>query len=234
VRRLFITLSVLSIVGGAGVAVLLFVLGLVSGFDNDKYGKVPLPGEGRVTLPAGEVTVFYEERLGDATGLLSYAVRSADTRRPVPSRPSGSTSYEINNVEGQSVDTLTVPREGEYLVSGRTRSGRFNQPALTFGPGIKFGTIAVRALAAVAVGLVLCVLFALLARAFRRRPTAATVPPPHSSAPMAAWQMPQPPPPPPAGGDPHQEMAQLEDDRRMGRIAEADYQARRKQILDRI
>ncbi len=43
-----------------------------------------------------------------------------------------------------------------------------------------------------------------------------------------------PPPPPPANADPQQELAQLEDDRRMGRIAEADYQARRKQILDRI
>ncbi len=154
------------------MAVLIFVLGLVLGFDNDKYGKVPLPGEGRVTLPQGDVTVYYEERNSFPSGLLSYTVRSADTRRPVPSRPSGSASYEINNLEGTSVDKLTVPREGEYLVRGRTRASAFNQPALTFGPGMKFGTIAVRALAAIVIGLVLCVLFALLARAFRRRPTA--------------------------------------------------------------
>jgi hypothetical protein len=233
-RKLFIALSVLAVIAGFSVAVLVFVLGLVSGFDNDKYGKVPLPGEGRVTLPEGEVTVFYEERNSFPSGLLSYTVLSADTRRPVPSRPSGSASYEINNVEGTSVDKLSVPRAGEYVVRGRTRAGAFNQPALTFGPGIKFGTIAARSLVAAGIGLVLCVLFALLAWAFRRRPTAASVPPPHSSAPMAAWQMPQPPPPPPAGADPHQELAELEDDRRMGRIAEADYQARRKQILDRI
>ena len=233
-KRLFITLSVLSAIAGFAAAVLIFVLGLVSGVDNDKYGKVPLPGEGRVVLPEGEVTVFYEERGSYPAGLRGYSVRSADTRQPVPARPSGSASYEINNVNGTSVDKLTVPREGEYLVRGRTSAGAFNRPALTFGPGIRFGTIAVRSILAVVVGLGLCVLFALLARALRRRPTPAPVPPPHSSAPMAAWQMPQPPPPPPAGTDPHQEMAQLEDDRRMGRIAEADYQARRKQILDRI
>jgi hypothetical protein len=234
VRKLFITLSALSLVLGFAVAILIFVLGLISGFDNDKYGKVPLPGEGRVTLPEGEVTVFYEERGSYPDGLASYTVLSADTRRPVPSRPSGSASYEISNVNGTSVDKLTVPAEGEYLVRGRTQSTTaFNQPALTFGPGIKFGTIAVRSLAAIGIGLLLCVLFAVLARAFKRRPTAATVPPPHSSAPMAAWQMPQPPPPP-AAADPQQELAQLEDDRRMGRISEADYQARRKQILDRI
>jgi hypothetical protein len=225
---------VLSGIGGFAVAGLIFVLGLVSGFDNDKYGKVPLPGEGRVTLPEGDVTVFYEERGSYPDGLGSYTVRSADTREPVPSRPSGSASYEINNLEGTSVDKLTVPREGEYLVRGRAQAGPFNQPALTFGPGVRFGAIAVRSLVAIAVGLVLCVLFALLARVLRRRPTPASVPPPHSSAPMAAWQLPQPPPPPPAGADPHQELAQLEDDRRMGRIAEGDYQARRKQILDRI
>jgi hypothetical protein len=235
VRRLFITLSVLSAVGGVALAVLFFVLGLVSGFDNDKYGKVPLPGAGRVALPEGEVTVFYEERGSYPDGLASYSVRSADTRQPVPSRPSGSSSYEINNVNGTSVDKLTVPREGEYLVRGRTQATTaFNQPALTFGPGIRFGSIVARSLGSLVIGLLLCVLFALLARAFRRRPTAATVPPPHSSAPMAAWQMPQPPPPPPAGADPQRELAQLEEDRRMGRIAEADYQARRKQILDRI
>jgi hypothetical protein len=187
-----------------------------------------------VTLPQGEVTVFYEERGSYPGGLRGYTVRSADTRRPVPSRPSGSSSYQINNVNGTSVDKLEVPSEGEYLVRGRTQAGSFNQPALTFGPGIKFGTIAVRALAAVGIGLLLCALFGVLARLLKRRPTPASVPPPHSSAPMAAWQMPPSPPPPPPGYDPQRALAQLEDDRRMGRIAEADYQTRRKQILDGI
>ena len=79
----------------------------------------------------------------------------------------------------------------------------------------------------------LCVLFALLARALRRKPTPAAVPPPHSSAPMAAWQMP-PPPPPQASADPQADLQRLEEDRRMGRITEAEYQARRQQILNRI
>ena len=228
-----ITLSILSVIGGVIVAVALFVFGLIQGFDNDKYGKVPLPGEGRVTLPKGDVTVFYEERVGYPDGLQSYTVRSARTRQPVPSTPAGGTSYEINSVNGISVDKLMVPEEGEYLVTGRAQRNTFGQPALTFGPGVKFGAIAVRAGLAVGIGLVLCVLFALLARAFRRKPTPVSVPPPHSSAPMAAWQMP-PPPPPQAPTDPQADLQRLEEDRRMGRITEAEYQARRQQILDRI
>jgi len=234
VRKAAITLSVLSIIAGIAVAVTLFVFGLIQGFDNDKYGKVSLPGEGRVVLPQGEVTVFYEERVSYPDGLRSFSVRSAETRQALPSRPAGGTSYEINSVNGVSVGKLTVPEEGEYLVTGRTEGGSFGQPALTFGPGIRFGTIVVRAVIAFVAGLLLCILFAVLARVLRRKPTPATVPPPHSSAPMAAWQMPPPGPPPPPSADPQAELRQLDDDRRMGRVTEADYQARRQQILNRI
>lgn len=232
-RPALITLSVLSVIGGVALAVALFVFGLIQGFDNDKYGKVPLPGEGRVTMPEGEVTVFYEERVSYPDGLRSFTVRSARTRQPVPSRPAGGSTYQINSVNGVSVGKLTVPEEGEYLVTGRAERNTFGQPALTFGPGVRFGAIAVRAGLAVLIGLVLCVLFALLAYAVRRKPTPAPVPPPHSSAPMAAWQMP-PPPPPQAPADPQADLQRLEEDRRMGRITEGEYHARRQQILDRI
>ena len=110
-RKLFITLSVLSAIGGFAAAVLIFVLGLVLGFDNDKYGKVPLPGEGRVTLPRGDVTVYYEERNSFPSGLLSYTVRSADTRRPVPSRPSGSGRSRVRRIrlsESRSITWLNA------------------------------------------------------------------------------------------------------------------------------
>ncbi len=228
-----ITLSVVSAIGGVVVAVTIFALGLIQGFDNDKYGKVPVPGEGRVTLPQGGVTVFYEERASYPDGLRSYTVRSARTRQPVPSRPAGGTSYEINNVNGVSVGRLNVPEEGEYLVSGRAERNDFGRPALTFGPGFRFGAIVVPAGLAVLAGLLLCVLFAVLAFALRRKPAPTAVAPPHSSAPMAAWQMP-PPPPQQASADPHADLQRLEEDRRMGRIAEAEYQARRQQILERI
>ena len=127
-----------------------------------------------------------------------------------------------------------MPEEGEYLVTGRAEGGSFGQPALTFGPGIRFGPSSCAPWIAFGAGLLLCVLFAILARVLRRKPTPAPVPPPHSSAPMAAWQMPPPAPPPAPSADPQPRCAQLEDDRRMGRITEADYQARRQQILDRI
>lgn len=233
-RKAAVTLSVLSLVVGFVAALAIFVFGLVAGFDNDKYGKVPLPGEGKVTLPQGDVTVFYEERVSYPDGLKSYTVRSARTRRPVLSVPAGGSTYQINSVNGVSVDKLMVPEAGEYLVTGRTDGNAFGQPALTFGPGLRFGTVVTRALLAAGIGLVLCVLFALLAVLLRRKPTPAAVPPPHSSAPMAAWQMPPPPPPPPPNADPQADLRQLEEDRRMGRIAEGEYQTRRKQILDRI
>ena len=207
VRRLLIALSgAVARSPGFAVAMLIFVLGLISGFDNDKYGKVPLPGEGRVTLPKGEVTVFYEERgeLPRRPGVVHGALRPTPGGR-CPAGPPAAPPTRSTTSTARASTSSTCPSEGEYLVRRPRQAGAFDQPALTFGPGIKFGTIAVRSLAAIGIGLVLCVLFALLARAFRRKPTRRPVPPPHSSAPMAAWQMP-PPPPPQASADPQAEL----------------------------
>ncbi len=215
---------------------LIFVSGLVQGFDNDKYGKVPLPGEGRVMLPKGDVTVFYEERVGYPDGLRSYTVRSARTRQPVPSTPAGGTSYEINNVNGVSVDKLMVPEEGEYLVTGRAQAQHV-RPAgadLRAGDQVRCDREA-RSRRRSVIGLVFCVLFALLARAFRaqantRAGSAAALQRAHgrvADAPAAPASV-------SVRGPASGRSARLEEDRRMGRIAEAEYQARRQQILDRI
>lgn len=239
VRATFGTMSVLSLVGGFVVAIALFVFGLVSGLDNDKYGKVPLPGEGVVTLPKGEVTVYYEERFSAPDGLTLYRVRSVATHRQVPSQPKGGNTYEINSVNGTSIATLDVPRAGRYSVTGRAQGTSLTQPALTFGPPFKIGDVFLRAGLAIGAGLALCAVFALLALLARRRPTAkwsgggGPVPAPHSSAPMAAWQRPPTPAPSPPA-DPPAALAKLEEDRRLGRIQESDYQARRKAILDQI
>ena len=141
-RPALIALSILRRSPASAVAVaLIFVLGLVPGFDNDKYGKVPAAGRGPGDPPRRvEVTVLYEERASYPDRLGSYTGASPPTRAsPCSSTAAGISSYEINNVNGTSVGKLTVPEEGDYLVRGRAQARPFDQPALTFGPGIKFG-----------------------------------------------------------------------------------------------
>lgn len=238
-RAAAITLSVLSAIGGFALALVLFILGFVLTLgDNDKYGKLSLPGETQVVLPKDDVIVYYEERasLPSESSLpppsgLRLRVRSAATKEQVPAESVGSRStFTVNDISGISVARLRVPEEGLYTVDARVAQARAPDPALTFGPDLDFAALAIRCLVAIIAGLVLSLLFALLGRALRRPPAPAPVPAPYSSAPVAAWQA--PPGPPPA--DPQTALSQLDEDRRMGRIAEAEYQARRQQVLDRL
>jgi len=236
-RAAAITLSVLSVIGGFAAAVALFVLGFVLTLgDNDKYGKLNLPGETQLVLPRDEVIVYYEERaslpsesrLSPPSGL-RLRVRSAATKDQIQAESAGSrSSYTVNATSGISVARLRVPEEGLYIVDANVARPGAPDPAVTFGPDLDLAALAIRCLIAICAGLMLSLLFALLARALRRPPTPAPVPGPYSSAPVAAWQA----PPRPPSADPQTALAQLDEDRRMGRIAEAEYQARRGQIFE--
>lgn len=132
-RAAAIALSVLSAIGGFAVAVILFVLGLAFTVgDNDKYGKVGLPGEAMVRLPEGDVLVYYEERAAYAATPpegLRLVVRSAADREQVPARPVGNrSSYEINDVTGFSIARLQVPEEAASSWSPVGRVGERSTP----------------------------------------------------------------------------------------------------------
>ncbi len=73
-----ITLSVLSAIGGFLAAGVLFILGFVLTVgDNDKYGKLELPGQAQLELPRDEVIVYYEDGRTSAATPTSTRLRGS-------------------------------------------------------------------------------------------------------------------------------------------------------------
>ena len=121
-------------------AFVLVIVGAVKGLgESDKYGRVPMPGQAILRLPAGEVSVYYEEH--------------SQARNP---RPPGGFEYEVLPVGGGAAldergsgvfnETVTaggtsrvrygridVPKAGAYAVSASFTGEAGAEPALTFG-----------------------------------------------------------------------------------------------------
>jgi hypothetical protein len=232
-------------IGGIVAGFVVFILGVVLSLgNNDKYGKVPVPGEGRVQLDEGKVLVYYEERAGLSSNSslnappLELRVRSLDTgKRLEPERIGSRSTYQYNNLDGTSVARLHVPADGSYAVVVRSAERRpYPDPAITFGPDLDFGTVVLHALTVAAIGLGLALLLAIVGYAGRRPPT----PVQPASAP-AAPREPIPPlvpvpgtEPPAPGSDPAQQLRTLEDMKGRGDLTEAEYEKRRAGIIDQI
>lgn len=133
---------------GAFLAVV--IVGAVRGFTaSDRFGTVPMPGRETLDLPAGDVTVYFQENvdLGDNENLRPPAdirldVRPSDGGPPVPLDPGG-LSNEVSDGFGTrvSIGDLDVPEGGDYAVAvGRTAEGR-NEPAIVFGDDLFDGFV---------------------------------------------------------------------------------------------
>jgi hypothetical protein len=157
--------------------------------DADLYGRVKLPGNKMLDLLAGDVALYYEERvtlhendsLDVPDGLRVVARRELRRVRSERSVPNAI------NLDGRSLREfakLEVPAAGRYKVRVRAKERGSNSPAVTLGKGQLEGLKrwGIRAGIAEVAGLVLA-LVVLLAW---RRPDE---PPPSAS----------PPAPPPSG-----------------------------------
>jgi hypothetical protein len=125
--------------------VLLFV-GAIGGLgESAKYGRVALPGSGTVELPAGEVSVFYEEHvsLGDNEDLnappgFRYMIAPAGGGPPLSEDEGGFLDEEVSSSGTTRVryGKVDVPAEGSYVVEGSFRGAAGPEPAITFGDPI--------------------------------------------------------------------------------------------------
>jgi hypothetical protein len=233
VRKLAIAVPIVA--GIAAVAYL--VIGAVSSLlDNDKYGKVPVPGEAALQLEEGTVAVYYQEQanlpendsLDAPRGLV---VRVALRGEPIPLKDKRfGSSYEIGSTAGTQVATLEAPESGTYGVV--TSGGRGVRPEVTFGKDVPLGTLLLRSGLIILGGLAAGgLLWALASRQRRARPVS-------TAAPLAPPPQPAPAPPAPAAAGatatPEEELRRLEARHRAGELSEADYAAARRRILDRI
>jgi hypothetical protein len=133
---------VIGIAGGVlGVALVGFAV-VTGGGESAKYGQVPIPGEGTVELPKGEVFVFYEEetKTSEDESLpipagLAYSVRPAGGGEPLALEDDGFQSEEVSAGDGTraTVNRMEVPAAGPYVVRATIEGEAGPEPALTFG-----------------------------------------------------------------------------------------------------
>ena len=167
-------------IGGGAVATIYVVMALVLGVgDNDKFGRVTVPGEGIVTLEQGPVVIHYEARADlpadesiDAPDDLTVRVTRIGGGEPLELEDgSRISSHSVGSTSGTSVWRAEVPADGRYgVVTSAGPGAPHPDKAVTFGPDAVLAKILLRGAAAIVVGLLLGGLLWVLGRRHRRPP----------------------------------------------------------------
>jgi hypothetical protein len=184
------TLAILLAVTGTTLAFVLFLTGAIGGTsDADLYGRVSLPGKKMLDLPAGDVALYYEERvtlnendsLDVPDGLVVVAKRELRKVRSERGTPNAI------NTDGRSLrefGKLKLPAAGRYQVRTRSKQGGSNSPAVTLGKGQLQSVVraGIRAGIAEGTGLLLALVVLLVWRRPYEEPPAAAPPAPDAAA----------------------------------------------------
>jgi hypothetical protein len=135
------TVAILLAGSGTAAAFLLFLIGAIGGSgEADRYGRVPLPGKRMLDLPAGDVALYYEERvtLNDDDSLDVPSGLVVVAKRELRKVRSEHTTPNAINLDGRSLrefGKLDLPAAGRYRVKARSKEGGSNSPAVTLGKG---------------------------------------------------------------------------------------------------
>lgn len=118
--------------------VLLVIAALGTTRDADAYGQISVPGRDSVTLPEGEVIVFYGERTGPQQSPLAVPddlrlrVRTTGGAT-LGSTPSGFDEFDDGDYVRRSVAFLRVPEAGPYEAVSPTTVAGAADPVISFG-----------------------------------------------------------------------------------------------------
>jgi hypothetical protein len=141
-----------AVTGASVILLVVSILGfvgsmLVRGFSGDyaKYGSVAVPGTGKVTLPKGEVDMFFVAytpnsgnggpvTIPDLKFSMDYPASYAD---PVVKEDDGGVT-SINTKEHVRIWKVTVKTAGTYTVTTDGDVAAFIDPQLSFGTGSSF------------------------------------------------------------------------------------------------
>ncbi|MGA8218661.1 MAG: hypothetical protein WB771_08855 [Solirubrobacterales bacterium] len=134
-----LALGVVSITVAAAV-VLTVIEAVGANRDARAYGEVPVPGRESVNLPAGEVIIFYGERLGrngDARlrvpPNLGLRVRTTNGQSLLGSTPYAFSQFDDGDYVRRSVAKLKVPEAGNYEAVTPTTPPGAVDPVISFG-----------------------------------------------------------------------------------------------------
>ena len=129
--------------GVAAVTIVLAVVLLVAELlgprrDASKYGEIPLPGRESVSLPAGDVIIYYGERPDASFPLrvppnLRLRVRTTNGQELLGSTPYLTGQFHDGDYERRAVAKLSVPEAGAYEAVSTTRVAGAVTPVLSFG-----------------------------------------------------------------------------------------------------
>jgi hypothetical protein len=160
----------------AFAAVLLVVEAVKANRDASAYGQVSVPGRDSVNLPAGEVIIFYGERIGgvehpplNAPPTLRLTVRTTNGQQLLGSTPYRFNQFNDGDYVRRSIAKLRVPESGDYEAVSSTHLPGAAEPVISFGrSGTKnFGYVGFALAGGLLLASILGVGTALVARAGR-------------------------------------------------------------------
>jgi len=132
--------AVIVMVASAVGFIVTLVLGAFVLDKYDAYGEVPIPGTGKVHLPAGRVTVsFHTMVIGDVNGgglPVPHLVLDID---PPPGEPnpkvteSVGSSTSVNGDTHRRVWVAQIPTAGDYVITTSGEVNGFIFPRMAFG-----------------------------------------------------------------------------------------------------
>jgi hypothetical protein len=123
------------------VAIVLFVVeAMGANRDAHAYGEVPVPGRDSVNLPAGEVIIFYGERIGRfehsplaVPSNLQLRVRTASGQSLLGSTPYAFNQFDDGDYVRRSIAKLKVPESGDYEAVAPAATPGAVDPVISFG-----------------------------------------------------------------------------------------------------
>jgi len=137
--RIALISAILTLVAGAVGFVVVLVLGAFVLDEFDAYGEVPIPGSGRLHLPAGEVTInFHTLVTGSGNGNfpippLTLGITPPDgVPDPVVTESGGSTTT-VNSDVRVRIWIAQIPQDGVYDVRTDGNVNGYINPQLAFG-----------------------------------------------------------------------------------------------------
>lgn len=148
VPRLLTVLAVVTMVlAGIGFIVALILNAFV--FDKyNAYGEVPIPGQQRLHLPAGEVTISFHTQIIGSTGGGGLPIPDlqlgidppAGVPEPAVTESIGGTTT-VNNDARVRIWVAQVAEDGDYTIRTDGNVGAFLSPRLAFGHGSSWGAL---------------------------------------------------------------------------------------------
>jgi hypothetical protein len=129
----------------AGITIVLAIVlavaeGLGATRDANAYGEVPVPGRESVNLPAGEVIIFYGERIGHSEHPqltvprnLRLRVRTTNGQSLLGSTPYAFDQFDDGDVVRRAIAKLRVPEAGNYEAVASSGGPGAIESVISFG-----------------------------------------------------------------------------------------------------